>query len=68
MMELKIQLIPTGEIILSPGMNGENFCHGCKVSSSVRLKESVHHREDRSGPSDESVSRAKTVTQVMLGR
>lgn len=33
MMELKIQLIPTGEIILSPGKNGENYCHNCKVSS-----------------------------------
>ncbi|KAG7218412.1 hypothetical protein INR49_020411, partial [Caranx melampygus] len=30
MMELTIQLIPTGEIILSPGKNGENYCHGCK--------------------------------------
>lgn len=33
MMELTIQLIPTGEIILSPGKNGENYCHSCKVSA-----------------------------------
>lgn len=32
MMELRIQLIPTGEIILPPGKNGENYCHNCKVS------------------------------------
>uniref|UniRef100_A0AAV2J1J4 Uncharacterized protein n=1 Tax=Knipowitschia caucasica TaxID=637954 RepID=A0AAV2J1J4_KNICA len=30
MMELTIQLIPTGEIILAPGKNGENYCHNCK--------------------------------------
>lgn len=33
MMELRIQLIPTGEIILPPGKNGENYCNSCKVSS-----------------------------------
>lgn len=33
MMELRIQLIPTGEIILPPGKNGENYCNNCKVSS-----------------------------------
>lgn len=33
MMELRIQLIPTGEIILPPGKNGENYCNHCKVSS-----------------------------------
>ncbi|TWW76784.1 hypothetical protein D4764_12G0001740 [Takifugu flavidus] len=32
MMELRIQLIPTGEIILPPGKNGENYCHNCKVT------------------------------------
>lgn len=37
MMELRIQLIPTGEIILSPGKNGESFCHSCtKVSPSTQ--------------------------------
>ncbi|KAI5099096.1 unconventional myosin-Ic [Silurus meridionalis] len=29
MMELKIQLVPTGEIILSPGKNGESYCNCC---------------------------------------
>ncbi|KAK1786430.1 hypothetical protein P4O66_018114, partial [Electrophorus voltai] len=29
MMELKIQLVPTGEIILPPGKNGESYCHSC---------------------------------------
>lgn len=38
MMELTIQLIPTGEIILSPGKNGENCCHNCKVSSHTVLR------------------------------
>lgn len=33
MMELRIQLIPTGEIILPPGKNGENYCNNCKVRS-----------------------------------
>lgn len=32
-MELRIQLIPTGEIILPPGKNGENYCNNCKVGS-----------------------------------
>jgi hypothetical protein len=37
MMELRIQLIPTGEIILSPGKNGESYCHSCtKVSPSIQ--------------------------------
>lgn len=36
MMELRIQLIPTGEIILPPGKNGENYCNNCKVSSPGR--------------------------------
>lgn len=31
MMELRIQLVPTGEIILPPGKNGENYCNNCKV-------------------------------------
>ncbi len=34
MMELRIQLIPTGEIILPPGKNGEFYCHSC---TKVRL-------------------------------
>lgn len=29
MMELRIQLVPTGEIILPPGKNGENYCPNC---------------------------------------
>lgn len=33
MMELRIQLVPTGEIILPPGKNGENYCNNCKVRS-----------------------------------
>lgn len=33
MMELRIQLIPTGEIILPPGKNGEHYCNNCKVRS-----------------------------------
>lgn len=32
-MELRIQLIPTGEIILPPGKNGEHYCNNCKVRS-----------------------------------
>ncbi|KAJ7990270.1 hypothetical protein DPEC_G00298580 [Dallia pectoralis] len=37
MMELRIQLIPTGEIIMAPGKNGENYCHSCsKVIHSNR--------------------------------
>uniref|UniRef100_A0A672JD71 Myosin Ic, paralog b n=1 Tax=Salarias fasciatus TaxID=181472 RepID=A0A672JD71_SALFA len=55
MMELKIQLIPTGEIILSPGMNGENYCHGCKVvaTDGVRaMMESALTARDRVGVQD----------------
>uniref|UniRef100_A0AAQ6AIS7 Myosin motor domain-containing protein n=1 Tax=Amphiprion ocellaris TaxID=80972 RepID=A0AAQ6AIS7_AMPOC len=55
MMELKIQLIPTGEIILPPGKNGENFCHNCKVvaSDGVRaMMESALTARDRVGVQD----------------
>ncbi|XP_054455946.1 unconventional myosin-Ic-like isoform X1 [Anoplopoma fimbria] len=55
MMELRIQLIPTGEIILSPGKNGENYCHGCKVvaSDGVRaMMESALTARDRVGVQD----------------
>lgn len=41
MMELRIQLIPTGEIILPPGKNGENYCHNCKVSSHTAARSEV---------------------------
>lgn len=44
MMELRIQLVPTGEIILPPGKNGENYCNNCKVSSHT-----VARSEARSG-------------------
>lgn len=38
MMELKIQLIPTGEIILAPGQNGDMYCQSCtKVRSDCFL-------------------------------
>ncbi|XP_056297946.1 unconventional myosin-Ic-like isoform X1 [Pseudoliparis swirei] len=55
MMELRIQLIPTGEIILSPGKNGENYCHGCKVVASDGLRammESALTARDRVGVQD----------------
>ncbi|XP_049917844.1 unconventional myosin-Ic-like [Epinephelus moara] len=55
MMELRIQLIPTGEIILPPGKNGENYCHGCKVvaSDGVRaMMESALTARDRVGVQD----------------
>ncbi|XP_054649883.1 unconventional myosin-Ic-like isoform X2 [Dunckerocampus dactyliophorus] len=55
MMELRIQLIPTGEIILSPGKNGENFCHNCKVvgTDGVRaMMESALTARDRVGVQD----------------
>ncbi|XP_020780665.1 unconventional myosin-Ic isoform X1 [Boleophthalmus pectinirostris] len=55
MMELTIQLIPTGEIILSPGKNGENYCHNCKVvgTDGVRaMMESALTARDRVGVQD----------------
>ncbi|XP_078102928.1 unconventional myosin-Ic-like isoform X1 [Sander vitreus] len=55
MMELRIQLIPTGEIILPPGKNGENYCHCCKVvaSDGVRaMMESALTARDRVGVQD----------------
>ncbi|TNN01256.1 hypothetical protein fugu_010638 [Takifugu bimaculatus] len=55
MMELRIQLIPTGEIILPPGKNGENYCHNCKVvaSDGVRaMMESALTARDRVGVQD----------------
>uniref|UniRef100_A0A8C6UC77 Myosin Ic, paralog b n=1 Tax=Neogobius melanostomus TaxID=47308 RepID=A0A8C6UC77_9GOBI len=54
-MELRIQLIPTGEIILAPGKNGENYCHSCKVvgSDGVRaMMESALTARDRVGVQD----------------
>lgn len=44
MMELKIQLIPTGEIILPPGKNGESYCHNCKVSPAINIFLRVLHK------------------------
>lgn len=35
MMELKIQLVPTGEIILPPGKNGESYCNCCAKVDNV---------------------------------
>ncbi|XP_061923890.1 unconventional myosin-Ic-like isoform X1 [Entelurus aequoreus] len=55
MMELRIKLIPTGEIILSPGKNGENYCHHCKVvgTDGVRaMMESALTARDRVGVQD----------------
>ncbi|XP_062873463.1 myosin Ic, paralog b isoform X2 [Trichomycterus rosablanca] len=56
MMELKIQLVPTGEIILSPGKNGESCCQCCaKVvgSEGVRvMMESALTARDRVGVQD----------------
>ncbi|XP_034023677.1 unconventional myosin-Ic-like isoform X2 [Thalassophryne amazonica] len=55
MMELRIQLIPTGEIILPPGKNGENYCPNCKVvaSDGVRaMMESALTARDRVGVQD----------------
>ncbi|XP_027003002.1 myosin Ic, paralog b isoform X1 [Tachysurus fulvidraco] len=56
MMELKIQLVPTGEIILSPGKNGESYCNCCaKVvgSDGVRaMMESALTARDRVGVQD----------------
>ncbi|XP_059932004.1 unconventional myosin-Ic-like isoform X2 [Gadus macrocephalus] len=53
MMELKIQLIPTGEIILSP-CNGESYCHNCKVVPNDRggMMESALTARDRVGVQD----------------
>uniref|UniRef100_A0AAY4EQL5 Unconventional myosin-Ic n=1 Tax=Denticeps clupeoides TaxID=299321 RepID=A0AAY4EQL5_9TELE len=56
MMELKIQLIPTGEIILPPGKNGESYCHNCAkavVNDGVRaMMESALTARDRVGVQD----------------
>ncbi|XP_076138752.1 myosin Ic, paralog b isoform X1 [Alosa pseudoharengus] len=55
MMELKIQLIPTGEIILSPGKNGESYCHNCKavgVDGVRAMMESALTARDRVGVQD----------------
>ncbi|XP_036820616.1 unconventional myosin-Ic isoform X2 [Oncorhynchus mykiss] len=56
MMELRIQLIPTGEIILSPGKNGESYCHSCTKtlgSDGVRITmESALTARDRVGVQD----------------
>ncbi|KAI4883161.1 hypothetical protein NFI96_013929 [Prochilodus magdalenae] len=41
MMELKIQLVPTGEIILPPGKNGESYCHSCTKKRSIGHLESM---------------------------
>lgn len=43
-MELRIQLIPTGEIILPPGKNGENYCNNCKVGSNGEV--GIFHLRD----------------------
>ncbi|KAJ8266277.1 hypothetical protein GJAV_G00128590 [Gymnothorax javanicus] len=40
MMELKVQLIPTGEIILSPGRNGHNF-GPCPCCAEVCIQQTV---------------------------
>uniref|UniRef100_A0A6Q2XC80 Unconventional myosin-Ic n=1 Tax=Esox lucius TaxID=8010 RepID=A0A6Q2XC80_ESOLU len=56
MMELRIQLIPTGEIIMPPGKNGENYCHSCTKavgSDGVRITmESALTARDRVGVQD----------------
>ncbi|XP_053502449.1 myosin Ic, paralog b isoform X1 [Ictalurus furcatus] len=56
MMELKIQLVPTGEIILSPGKNGESYCNCCAKavgSDGVRaMMESALTARDRVGVQD----------------
>ncbi|XP_036419693.1 myosin Ic, paralog b isoform X1 [Colossoma macropomum] len=56
MMELKIQLVPTGEIILPPGKNGESYCHSCTKavgSDGVRvMMESALTARDRVGVQD----------------
>ncbi|XP_036392066.1 myosin Ic, paralog b isoform X1 [Megalops cyprinoides] len=56
MMELKIQLVPTGEIILPPGRNGESHCHNCSKavgSEGVRvMMESALTARDRVGVQD----------------
>ncbi|XP_030631996.1 myosin Ic, paralog b isoform X1 [Chanos chanos] len=56
MMELRIQLIPTGEIILPPGKNGESYCHNCTKavgSDGVRvMMESALTARDRVGVQD----------------
>ncbi|XP_068601961.1 unconventional myosin-Ic-like [Brachionichthys hirsutus] len=55
MMELRIQLIPTGEIILPPGKNGESYCNKCKAvaSDGVRaMMESALTARDRVGVQD----------------
>ncbi|XP_018606075.1 unconventional myosin-Ic-like isoform X1 [Scleropages formosus] len=56
MMELKIQLVPTGEIILSPGKNGESYCQNCSKalgSEGVRvMMESALTARDRVGVQD----------------
>ncbi|XP_072557587.1 unconventional myosin-Ic isoform X1 [Paramormyrops kingsleyae] len=50
MMELRIQLVPTGEIILPPGKNGENYCPNC--SKVVGMMESALTARDRVGVQD----------------
>uniref|UniRef100_A0A672QYM2 Unconventional myosin-Ic n=1 Tax=Sinocyclocheilus grahami TaxID=75366 RepID=A0A672QYM2_SINGR len=56
MMELKIQLIPTGEIILPPGKNGEFYCQSCTKavgSDGIRvMMESALTARDRVGVQD----------------
>uniref|UniRef100_A0A672PX23 Unconventional myosin-Ic-like n=1 Tax=Sinocyclocheilus grahami TaxID=75366 RepID=A0A672PX23_SINGR len=56
MMELKIQLIPTGEIILSPGNNGEFYCQSCTKavgSDGIRvMMENALTARDRVGVQD----------------
>ena len=42
MMELKIQLVPTGEIILSPGKNGESYCNSCSKVSTTHTHTHTH--------------------------
>ncbi|KAK1900042.1 putative outer membrane protein PmpA [Dissostichus eleginoides] len=49
MMELRIMLIPTGEIILSPGKNGDNYCHGCKIQLSFWTAFTLQ-TDERHGP------------------
>ncbi|XP_028662540.1 unconventional myosin-Ic isoform X2 [Erpetoichthys calabaricus] len=52
-MELKIHLIPTGEIILPPGKNGECFCSKASGSEGIRvMMESALTARDRVGVQD----------------
>ncbi|XP_035288723.1 unconventional myosin-Ic-like isoform X1 [Anguilla rostrata] len=52
MMELKVQLIPTGEIILSPGRNGHSFGQAVSTEGVRAMMESALTARDRVGVQD----------------